>query len=262
MTAASMSAAAFALSAGLAAWLVAVAWPDLREAAAGRSRARPGPSGRGRRAWFLLQWRSPVAGSRGKHQGRARLKGKAMDVSAEALESVLVTVIAHLQAGRPLRQAWIEAAREVAAPVLEPAKGEFLTGMGAGMSLEEALALWYDRTGLRALRRCHAVAAAHRRTGGDVTGPTLAVIQGLREQRLAWAEVAARTTEAWLSARLLAALPVAVTAYAMVMDPAFLGPLWEEPLGRWGLGYAAVSWVVGLYLLRSLTGTLAGAGEG
>ncbi|EKP93801.1 type II secretion system F family protein [Thermaerobacter subterraneus] len=253
----SMGALACALSVGLAAWLAAGAWPELQAAVRQRgSGAFQAWRGRLHRPWRIVPGRFTIL-----NPARGRPSGRGTERAAEALEGLLVTVIAHLQAGRPLRQAWIEAAREVAAPVLEPAKGEFLAALGAGLPLEEALGLWHGQTGLRALRRCQAVASAHRRTGGDVTGPTLAVIQSLREQRLAWAEVAARTAEARLSARLLALLPVAVAAYALAMDPAFLGPLWEDPLGRGGLLYAVVSWLAGLYLLRRLSAALNGAGE-
>ncbi|GAB6876043.1 type II secretion system F family protein [Thermaerobacter litoralis] len=259
------SALACAVSAALAGWLVTVAWPELGQAVGRRRRASAddpggakgvtGSSRRGRRP-------IPMLALAGFGPGPRRRQRAGRDGAAEALEGLLVTVIAHLQAGRPLRQAWIEAARETTSPALEPAKGAFLAAMGAGLSLEEALALWHRATGLRALRRCQAVAAAHRRTGGDVTGPMLAIIHRLREQRLGWADLAARTAEARLSARLLAVLPAAVTGYALLMDPAFLTPLWDDPLGRWGLGYGVVSWFSGLYLLGRLTGRLAAAGEG
>ncbi|ADU51314.1 hypothetical protein Tmar_1201 [Thermaerobacter marianensis DSM 12885] len=262
----SLSATAFATAVAVATWMAAAAWPELRAALHAARRRRDGQDGqggaRGSLAWGRWRrWtRSRPTWVAALAAPRRPVAGKAVDAAAEALESVLVTVIAHLQAGRPLRQAWVEAAREVVAPVLEPAKAEFVAGLSAGLSLDEALGQWYERTRLRALRRCQAVAAAHRRTGGDATGPTLAVIHGLREQRLAWADVAARTAEARLSARLLALLPVVVTAYALALDPAFVRPLWNDPLGRWGLSYGVASWLAGIYLLRRLAGTLAGTG--
>lgn len=259
------AATAFALAVTVAVGVAASALPDpppwRRPGGIQRGtghRRRPGLGGRLGGPWYRLGIALSHAPS-GPHRPAT---AKAVDAMADALEGVLVTVIAQLQAGRPLRQAWLEAAREVPAPVLEPAKGAFVAALGAGLPLEEALGMWYARSGLRALRRCQAVAAAHRRTGGDATGPILAVIQGLREQRLAWADVAARTAEARLSARLLAGLPVVVTAYALALDPAFLRPLWDDPIGRWGLAYAVASWLTGIHLLRRLAGSLTGDGEG
>ena len=260
------AAAVFAIAVTVAIGMAASVLPDLppwRRPAGSRrgvhARQRLGLAWR-RGLW---PWRRPRVTPAGapvlKHRSAP---GKAVDAMAEALEGVLVTVIAHLQAGRPLRQAWLEAAREVPAPALEPAKGAFIAALGAGLSLEEALGSWYAHSGLRALRRCQAVAAAHRRTGGDATGPLLAVVHGLREQRLAWADMAARTAEARLSAQLLAILPVVVMAYALALDPAFLRPLWDDPIGRWGLGYAIASWLTGIHLLRRLAGSLAREVEG
>ena len=256
----------FAAAVAVTAWLLALALPVL----VARSRLRaaggrfPGPvpgsgASRERRLWGAL--RKAI----GLHTPREGAAGGALgtgDASrAEALEALLVAVVAGLQAGRPLRQAWLLAAQEVAAASLEPGRTEFIAGLHGGWSLEEGLAYWHRRSGSQALRRCQAVAAAHRRTGGDVQDAMLAVIRALREHRLARAELGARTADARLSARLLAFLPLAVAGYGLTLDPVFFRPLIEEPLGRVALLYGCGSWAAGIGLLRRVLGSL-DAGEG
>src|SRR5690606_3656639 len=99
---------------------------------------------------------------------RHRMAGR--DRRGEALEALLLAVLAGLQAGRPLRQAWLLAAYEVRDAVLEPGRTEFIAGLNGGWTLEDGLGHWSRRLHSGVLRRCQAIAAAHRQTGGDVHG--------------------------------------------------------------------------------------------
>ncbi|HEY8415642.1 MAG TPA: type II secretion system F family protein [Thermaerobacter sp.] len=179
----------------------------------------------------------------------------------ETLEALLLAVVAGLQAGRPLRQAWLTAAHEVDDAVLEPGRTEFIAGLNAGWSLEDALGHWHRRTGSVAFRRCQTVAAAHRRAGGHVNIAMLAILKALRQERLARAEIRARAAEAHLSARLLVLVPLAIAAYGVAVDPDLMAPLLNSAVGRLGLLYAGLSWATGLWLLHRLVASVEG-GEG
>lgn len=180
----------------------------------------------------------------------------------ETLEALLLAVVAGLQAGRPLRQAWLAAAHEVADAVLEPGRTEFIAGLNAGWSLEDALGHWHRRTGSTAFRRCQTVAAAHRRAGGQVTAAMLAILKALRQERLARAEIRARAAEAQLSARLLVLVPLGIAAYGVSVDPGLMAPLLGSPAGRLGLLYAGLSWAAGLWLLQRLVASVEGGEHG
>lgn len=180
----------------------------------------------------------------------------------ETLEALLLAVVAGLQAGRPLRQAWLTAAHEVDDAILEPGRTEFIAGLNAGWSLEDAMGNWHRRTGSVAFRRCQTVAAAHRRAGGHVNLAMLAILKALRQERLARAEIRARAAEAQLSARLLVLVPLAIAAYGIAVDPDLMAPLLKSALGRVGLLYACLSWGAGLWLLRRLVTSVEGGESG
>lgn len=254
-----MQGIAFAASVAVTTWVLLSVVPAThrlsRRGAGGDDRARP----RLLAGW----WRGVRFVPAGAPGSVAIVPGRVAAARLdETLEALLLAVVAGLQAGRPLRHAWLAAAHEVTDAVLEPGRTEFIAGLNAGWSLEDALGHWHRRSGSAAFRRCQTVAAAHRRAGGQVNAAMLAILKALRQERLARAEIRARAAEAQLSARLLVLVPLVIAAYGMAVDPDLMAPLLKSPVGRLGLLYAGLSWAAGLWLLQHLVGSVEGGERG
>lgn len=182
----------------------------------------------------------------GRHRARLRLKN--LDA---ACEDVIVEIAEGLRAGETLLQALTRAGGNAPAPwagLLD----EVLVRYERGTPLVQALDV-LDRTGSRPARLLLRATEISLRAGGNLAEALLKLAQGVREDRLLKGEMRARTAEARATAYCVAATPGLLAAYFLIGAPDMFAPLITDPLGRLGLLYAIVSWLVGFLVLRRLT---------
>ncbi len=179
----------------------------------------------------------------------------------EGLESALEVMAAALRAGRNLVGALEEAASRSEGPL-----GSILDGVvaadRAGRSLGSALGDMARSSPLPELAYLGACLQAHARTGGDVTALLINLGGVLRERRRLGRDLEAKTAEARSTATLLALLPLGMGLYILWAGPEQLAPLLGSVSGLAALGYALLSWLAGVVVIRRMLSGLTRQIEG
>lgn len=136
-----------------------------------------------------------------------------------------------LIAGNTLEEAFAIATRESPDPV----HSLFMTvarQVRYGAPLEDALervANVHELTDLHALAMASRV---HRKYGGSIRQMVKSLIHMTRSRETAAQELRALTAETRLSAWLLVAIPVSITAFILVRNPEYYNAMWSSPAGR------------------------------
>lgn len=176
----------------------------------------------------------------------------------EQFEQAATTMANSLRAGQSLAQAMAAVEREYGPPLGTEFR-QALQEYQAGLALIEAI------DGIRQRVPCPEAAffvralAIHGVTGGNVAGVLTNVSRIIRQRRLMRGEVAAKSGEARLTAAVLAALPGLLAGYLFIVDRDMLAPLLTTTLGRAGLVYAILSWLVGMVVINRLASSVGGA---
>ena len=128
--------------------------------------------------------------------------------------------------------------------------------MHAGADLDQALAMASRPYHLEELSLLHAVFGIGMRVGGRADHILQRMSDFMRDHAHARAELKAITSETRMSAWVLALLPVAVSVFMTMVDPAFFKPMFHEPLGHRFLLIALALEVSGGLLLYRLAKSL------
>ncbi|MGE8408419.1 MAG: type II secretion system F family protein [Pseudomonas sp.] len=149
----------------------------------------------------------------------------------EQLPTLLDHAVRSLKAGRTLNDAVLGAV-EISADPLKSAMQRVQRNVQMGASLDEALqdlAELYDQDELRmfalGLRINH-------RYGGNASELLENLVKLIREREQGARQLRAMTGETRMTAIVLAALPVSVAGYFLVVNPGYLLSMWNEHNGR------------------------------
>jgi tight adherence protein B len=121
-----------------------------------------------------------------------------------------------------------------------------------GGDTREALEGLQARLGTLDARLVVLAMQVQRETGGNLAEILATIGQVVRERLEFRAQVEVLTADARLSALVLAALPVVLFVGVRAMNPGYMAPLTGTPVGRWLVGYAVGSLVVGTLVLRRM----------
>ena len=154
-----------------------------------------------------------------------------------------------LQAGYSLQAAMEFVGRETPTP-LGPEFSRFYDEQRLGMEVRMALLRFQERIGTIDARMFVTSLLIQRETGGNL-GEVLTNLATLMRERVTFRmQLATLTAEPRMSAKVLAALPLAVVLLISVINPDFMRPLVTTPMGHKLIIYAACSVGVG-YLVMS-----------
>ena len=154
-----------------------------------------------------------------------------------------------LQAGYSLQAAMEFVGRETPAP-LGVEFSRFYDEQRLGMEVRTALIRFQERVGTVDARMFVTSLLIQRETGGNL-GEVLTNLSTLMRERVTFRlELATLTAEPRMSAKVLAALPLAVVLLIGAINPEFMRPLIDTPAGHKLVAYAACSVAVG-YLVMS-----------
>lgn len=165
-------------------------------------------------------------------------------------EDVIVEIAEALRSGETLLQALTRAGRSAPRPWVGLIR-EVLARYERGIPLIQALGV-LEPAGGRPARLLVRATDISLRAGGNLPEALFKLAQGVREERLLRSEITARTAEARWTAYCVAATPGLLVAYFLFGAPDMFAPLLTDPLGRLGLLYAIVSWLMGFLVLRHL----------
>ena len=154
-----------------------------------------------------------------------------------------------LQAGYSLQAAMEFVGRETPIP-LGPEFSRFYDEQRLGMEVRLALLRFQERIGTLDAKMFVTSLLIQRETGGNL-GEVLTNLATLMRERVTFRlQLATLTAEPRMSAKVLAALPIAVVLLIGAINPDFMRPLLQTAFGHKLLIYAAASVLVG-YLVMS-----------
>jgi Flp pilus assembly protein TadB len=193
-----------------------------------------------------------VAGIYGHMVWQEQKRARAVALLESQLEDLLQIMIGCLRSGQSLAQALESAAGDMADPLasmVADAINNYRCGMTLTQSLKRALGKLAEHSFFRQFINTVELAAT---VGGRVTVTFLSLANAVHEHRLIQTELHARSTEARLSAGLLAIIPILLGVIVMEGYPQMITPLICDPFGRTAVMGAAILWVVGVVVSRRL----------
>ena len=121
-----------------------------------------------------------------------------------------------------------------------------------GVSLEQALGNLSVRAPITDLRYFVVAVLIQRDSGGNLTEVLNNLSRLIRQRLKLFAHVRVLSAEGRLSAWLLSLLPFAIGAMMTAFNPAFMAPLWTDPLGESLLRGMLAAMACGILLLRKI----------
>lgn len=192
----------------------------------------------------LLNRLPPVRGALRRMQGQRRRQQL-----RQSLPQALRMLCIALDSGNSLVKALEYAARNSSGAMARELR-HALWDMQAGRSFGEAMEGLRQRTGGSEFA-CLAVAMeVQHRCGGSMAAVLQGVSAMLQQNAELAEELATKTTQAQLSAKVVACMPLAVLALLSLVSPGYLGRFFESPAGVALLVLALVLELVGVVLVR------------
>jgi tight adherence protein B len=170
---------------------------------------------------------------------------------AEQLPDNLQVLASALRAGHSL----VGALSVVVDDCPEPSKAEFqrvIADEQLGVSLDEAFGVVVRRMANRDLEQVALVAALQRDTGGNTAEVLDRVTDTVRERFELRRMVKTLTAQGRMSRWVVTALPIGLLLFITAISPAYMRPLYEEPLGRVFLVVAAVMLLAGSLVIKKI----------
>lgn len=140
-------------------------------------------------------------------------------------------VLRSLSTGRSLESA-IRFASDESLPPLRHIMGRVIRAADLGADMVESLAVTARQHHLRELNLIAMAMRISNNYGSSPRDMLESVVKMVRQQELARRELAAMTGETRVSAWTLGLTPIAIAAYIMVMNPAYLNILLEDAAGQ------------------------------
>lgn len=168
---------------------------------------------------------------------RARARGRVTKFEQQ-LPWALDVMATSLRSGFGVLEAVATVSREAEPPLRDEFR-RLLEFARFGGSFDEGLEAMTRRIGSADLRIVARALAVHRKVGGNLAAILESVARTMREREELRGHVRALTAQQRLAGGIVALLPVWVVGFFLVADPAFISPLWEQPVGRVLLGLAA-----------------------
>ncbi len=170
----------------------------------------------------------------------------------EQLPSTLQLLAGALQAGHSLQQAVDTVVHEAGDPIA----GEFhrvLTEARLGRPLEEAFEAMARRTRSVDFEWTVMAIRLQRQVGGNLAEVLSTVSQTIRDRYSLKRQIKALSAEGRLSSVILAVLPILLFLALLVVNPAFLKPLFTTTVGLMMLAGSAVLMIFGVFWLKKIT---------
>jgi tight adherence protein B len=160
-------------------------------------------------------------------------------------------IIRGVKSGLPLA----ECLQIIATEAPEPIQGEFVAlveRQKIGVPLVRAFERMYERMPLQEVNFFAIVIIIQAQTGGNLAEALSNLSQVLRERYRFQAKVKAFSSEAKASARIIAALPLAVMVLMYLSSPEYISLLWTETLGNIMLVGSAIWMILGVLVMKKM----------
>ncbi len=148
--------------------------------------------------------------------------------------------------------AFSSALQMVGDEMAEPIAGEFRIvrdEVNFGVALQQALMNLSERIPLTDLRYFIVSVLIQRESGGNLTEVLGNLSRLIRERLKLMSRVKVLSAEGRLSAWILGLIPFALAGVMNIFNPAFMSPLWHDPIGISIIKYMLVLMVLGVFIL-------------
>jgi tight adherence protein B len=197
--------------------------------------------------WFILAAAGPI-GLNAWVRSKAR---RVRNNFAEQLPENLDVLASALRAGHSLANAMGVVADE--AP--EPSKREFrrvVTDEQLGIPLDEALEVTAKRMQNPDVDQIAVLALVQREAGGNTAEVLDQVTKNIRARMDVRRLVKVLTTQGKISSWVIAAVPLAILLFLLLVNPEYLDPLFHRLIGQIASVAAVVMAVTGFYIIRRI----------
>ncbi|MFO1016618.1 MAG: type II secretion system F family protein [Hyphomonadaceae bacterium] len=167
------------------------------------------------------------------------------------LADAIDIIVRGVKSGLPLNQCL----RIIAAETPEPLRTEFqqlVDSQAMGMPLESGLQRMYDHMPLPEVNFFSIVLIIQQKTGGNLSESLGNLSTVLRSRKLMAEKVKALSAEAKASAMIIGSLPVCVGGLVYFTRPAYIGVLFEHPVGHLILLGCAVMMSLGIFVMHKM----------
>jgi tight adherence protein B len=138
----------------------------------------------------------------------------------------------------------------------EPLAGEFRTvhdEVNFGVTLQQALTNLSERVPITDLRYFVVAVLIQRDSGGNLTEVLGNLSQLIRNRLKLMAKVRVLSSEGRLSAWILGVMPFALAGLMNLVNPAFMRPLWNDPIGIAIVKYMLILMAIGIVVLAKMS---------
>lgn len=167
------------------------------------------------------------------------------------LGDCLTTVANALRAGFSFLQSMELISKEMEPPISE----EFartIRDMKLGARMENALESMDLRVGCPDFSLVVTAVLIQHQVGGNLAQILDSISSTINERIRMRREVMALTAQGRASGWVLALLPIALAAILSIINPSYLAPLWEDPIGRVAIGAALVLELIGFFVIKRI----------
>ncbi len=158
---------------------------------------------------------------------RRRRQNQFLDGFADAVD----VMVRGLKAGLPVTDAMKIIAAETSPPV-GPEFLEVVEGQRIGITMDQGIDRMFDRMPLAEVNFLGIVMAIQQKTGGNLAEALNNLSKVLRDRKKMKAKIRAVSQEAKASAAIIGSLPFLIMGAMMILNPAYLNPLFETKLGN------------------------------
>lgn len=181
---------------------------------------------------------------------RRRATRRLMAFQAQLPDAIDMLVSA-MKAGYSFQAAMNFIGQEVPEP-LGPEFSRFYDEQRLGVDVRTALLGMQERIDSMDLKMFTTAVLVQRDSGGTLSEVLANISDIMRERFALEGEIESLTAESRVSARILAGLPVVVLLGISLMNPAFMRPMWTQPVGQAMIGLAAASVMIGYFVMMKI----------
>lgn len=156
-----------------------------------------------------------------------------------------------LRAGFSFTQAMEHVAREMDDPVRFEVN-KVVRDISVGVTMEDALNSMTRRVQSPDFNLVVSAVLIQRQVGGNLAQILDVISETINERIRMRREVSALTAQGRMSGIILVALPFALAALLQAINPHYLEPLFNEPLGRMAIGGVLVMMLIGCLVIRKI----------
>jgi tight adherence protein B len=192
-----------------------------------------------------------VSGAIGPFFWLRRRERKRLAAFQSQLPDAIDMLVSAMRAGYSFQAAMRFISEEVADP-LGPEFARFYDEQRLGVDVRSALTALQERIESMDLKMFVTAVLVQRESGGNLSEVLANISDIMRERFAMQGEIDTLTAESRLSARILGVLPILVFIGITIVNPAFMRPMLQQPVGRFMLAIAAVSVLLGYLVMMSI----------